>query len=475
MSYAEAAGKGSHQEQQKKYYNDKMVTCNSRGVDLDKLVDALHDDHILPHLSAIQKVKYGVMYALASDNLRVLENLVVNGLNVGDVHLTFKYHKIKVVNVSVSNIPYGISALDIQSAFSSYGAFKGARRIQRNFHGFHLYTGDWAVTFDELDKEIPSYVMVRGWLAYVKYDGQTQTCCQCSQSGHVFVNCPQRKQEETRPEETPRNENDKRTAEPEDMDTHEPPPNEPDLTEEEMNSTSTMQEENPGYQDVYQEILENLEPTAKEELAHVTVEDCQVPTFVESETQQSEENLKKQSQAWADSADEPCVSGTVGSKKPEEQSERKDQKTEVKTKVRPTIYCPNCRLDSHTEDQCGKVSYIKQTSKRKIGRRDSKPGKGETVGKKRRNIKGFKSDIESIVTRGSRCSDVQYIVESEGADELYALYLVSRFGSRGTALTASNLYITRNQNVMALWSKYSDEGMKRQDADELLMEAYEQF
>ena len=139
------------------------------------------------------------------------------------------------------------------------------------------------------------------------------------------------------------------------------------------------------------------------------------------------------------------------------------------------IYCPICRVDSHTEEQFGKVSYFKQTGKRKLGRQDSKPGKGESVGKKRRNIQGFKADLEAIVARGSRCSDVQYIVESEGTDELYALYLMSRYGPRGTALTTRNLSITRNEKVMAVWSQYSDEGMRRQDAEELLMKAYEWF
>ena len=202
------------------------------------------------------------------------------------------------------------------------------------------------------------------------------------------------------------------------------------------------------------------------------MEDCQVLTSVEIEAQQSEDNLKKQSQAWADSID---GSSTVGSEKPHEELKTKEWKTKVKTQVRPMVYCPNCRTDSHTEEQCGKVSFIKQTVKRKLGRRDSKPGKGETVGKKGENIDGFKSDLESIVCRGNRCSDVHYTVESDGAEKLYALFLLSRFGPRGTALTARNLYMTRNEEVMALWSQYSGEGLGRQDADELLMKAYEQF
>ena len=112
MSYAQAAGNGSQQE--KKYFNDSMVQCYSRNVALDDLVEALEKKRMLPHLTAIQRVKYSVMYALASDNFDVLQELVINGLDVGDVHLTFTYHKKKFTNVFVSNVPTGVKASDVQ-------------------------------------------------------------------------------------------------------------------------------------------------------------------------------------------------------------------------------------------------------------------------------------------------------------------------------------------------------------------------
>ena len=233
--------------------------------------------------------------------------------------------------------------------------------------------------------------------------------------------------------------------------THEPPPpNEPDPTEEEMRSTPTMQEENPelykplpddpAYSEAYQEILENLGLMTEDELSHVTVEDCQIPTTVESEVLMSGETSEKQSQAWADSKEESC---TVGSEKPQEKS--KTKKTKVKIKVGPTAYCPYCQVDSHTEEQCDKVSSARQTAKRKLGRKDSKPSKSESLFKKRKSMLGFRSDLESIVRRGDNSLDVQYIVERDDAERLYALYLMSCFGSRGTALSARKLYMTRNE------------------------------
>ena len=77
--------------------------------------------------------------------------------------------------------------------------------------------------------------------------------------------------------------------------------------------------------------------------------------------------------------------------------------------------------------------------------------------------------------RGNKSSDVQYIVESDDPESLYALWLVSRYGHRLTAFSARNLSITRNTRVMEFWSQYSGENMNRFAADEHLMRAYEQF
>ena len=416
------------------------------------------------------------MFALASEDGGVLEDLVVRGLDVRGLHLEFSYHKGQQLTVYVTNIPFGISQIDMYRAFSGFGVNFGSKQIKKKFRGFDLFTGDWILTYNRLVKPIPSYVSVRGWWAYVKYTGQESTCRKCNKSGHVFANCPQRQKNETKFEETPHG-NEEQHEEPENIDTNEmPPPNEPNLTEEEIKSTPSMQEEFPDLyklsheetanNDAFQEILENLKSVAKEELSHVVIEDCQVPTDVDSEVQPSEGTSRNQSQPWADSKEESC---TDGSEKPQE------KETKVKTKVGPTVYCPYCQVDSHTEAQCDKASFARQTAKRKLGKKDSKPSRSESLGKKRKNIQGFKAEIESIVLRGNKSSDVQYIVESEDPESLYALWLVSRYDHRLTALSARNLSITRNTRVMELWSQYSGENLNRFAADELLMKAYEQF
>ena len=54
MSYAQAtgSGNGNGHEQPKRYLNDKMVQCYSNGVSLDKLVEGLDHEKILPELTA---------------------------------------------------------------------------------------------------------------------------------------------------------------------------------------------------------------------------------------------------------------------------------------------------------------------------------------------------------------------------------------------------------------------------------------
>ena len=453
MSYANAAGNGNS-----KFFNAKMVTCWSKEVALEDLVEALYNRRILEKLTALQKVKYGKMFALASEDSKVLEDLVIRGIEVKGLHLEFTYHKGQQLTVYVTNIPFGILQMDMHRAFSGFGTNFGAKQIKKKFRGFELFTGDWILTYDRLVKPIPSYVSVRGWWAYVKYTGQEATCRKCNKSGHVYANCPQRRQEEPRNEDTSKEERKERPSEPENMDVHEPPPpNEPGPTQEEINSTPSMQEEFPEMhkpseeettsEGAFEEILENLK-------------------VVPGEDQRRVETPENQSQAWADSRDESCEDG---SEKPQE------KETKANIKVGSSAYCPYCRVDSHTEEQCGKVAFTRQTAKRKLGKKDSKPSRSESLGKKRKSIHRFKADLESIVLRGSKASDVQYIVESECPEELYALCLVSQYGHRLTALSARNLAINRNTKVMDFWSKFSSENMNRFPAEELLMKAYEQL
>ena len=97
-----------------------------------------------------------------SENHKILEDLVVYGLEVDGKHLVFKHHKANLTSVFVSNIPYGISSVDINSVFGKYGMIKGTKKLQKNFRGTKLFTGDWCILFEKITTPIPSYVLVSG-------------------------------------------------------------------------------------------------------------------------------------------------------------------------------------------------------------------------------------------------------------------------------------------------------------------------
>ena len=108
-----------------------------------------------------------------------------------------------------------------------------------------------------------------------------------------------------------------------------------------------------------------------------------------------------------------------------------------------------------------------QTSVKSSDSGDSKPGK---PGKK--DFKWFKSDLAQAVVKGRNTDGLQYIIETDDNTHLYAYYLLFCFGSLTEALKAEGHHMTRNEEVMALWVKFTSEGLSRKDAEELLMVAY---
>ena len=368
----------------------------------------------------------------------------------------------------VFNVPIGVNIADISHVFEDYGEIMEIKFDSKEYHGINIDTGKIFIYFSKITTNIPSYVEVRGWNAYVYYAGQLRTCRICGEPDHLGKDCPDNRtpggtsrRQQSNAQEPKKNEDRKST----DMDVQQ---------SSETNDSPSEVSVQPG---ACQEILTNLDITTDTASVSNMMEDQQIQRLVEEDDHQNAEKSNKQSQAWADSVDEDKEISVSGSEKPQETLEQSKLKIKVSTRVRPKPYCPNCRMDSHTEEKCGKVTFCKLPNKRKFGRLDSKPGKGELVAKKRKNFAFFKADLESIVCRGNQSSDIQYVMEMcDGADEtnaMFAIYLVSRFGKKSTALTARNIFMKDNEEVMTLWSKYSNEGMSREDAREHLLKCYE--
>ena len=105
----------------------------------------------------------------------VRETLVVAGMNVDGIYLNFGYHKRReLTKVYVANIPCGVRLVDIKRAFASYGTIREVKPIIKTFYGCHLDTGDRCIIFEKITKPIESYVVVRGWRAYVNIEDKLE-------------------------------------------------------------------------------------------------------------------------------------------------------------------------------------------------------------------------------------------------------------------------------------------------------------
>ena len=418
MPYAEAAGRGSHygNSQEPKYYNEKMISCNSNGISYEKLIDALHSERKLRHISAVQKVDFRILFALVVEDSTVRETLVEAGINVDGIHLNFGYHKRReLIKVYVANIPCGIPLVDIKRVFASYGTIREVKPIINVFHGCRLDTGDRCIIFEKITKPIESYVLVRGWRAYVKYRGQIRTCRNCGLTGHLFANCPSRKsQQQNRsiPEES------KVTPEsPVNMDDDYVP--EPDPTPEEINSISKVQEMDP-------ETSQSEDNVSEDSLDGEDTFSIRSPPGLVST--QDVQTISEERQPWGDVMDD-----------------KEDNIVQTKS------YCPQCEVDSHSVEEC-LFAVTKQNNKTKNpDSEDSKPGKVRI--RKEVNFKRFKSDLEQIVVDGKTTDWLQYVMEMENSSKFYVLYLLSVFGDFDEAHSTPGLYMAGNSEVMEFWAK----------------------
>ena len=67
----------------------------------------------------------------------------------------------------------------IYEAFKVYGIVHDITKIERIIQGRKIDTGDRVIIFTRIAINIPSYVYVRGWHAFVNYRGQQKTCRVC--------------------------------------------------------------------------------------------------------------------------------------------------------------------------------------------------------------------------------------------------------------------------------------------------------
>ena len=138
-------------------------------------------------------------------------------------------------------------------------------------------------------------------------------------------------------------------------------------------------------------------------LGNVTIENCIETSEVENVSEE-ESKITIQVKTWADRS------------APQEQG---ITKIKVKSGFKP--YCPRCKVDSYSEEECWNA-VCKSSNKRKLPIGDSKPGKGLTKSKKGRTIKRFKQDLKKVVCKGRVTDELQYVMEYDNRNEVYACF-----------------------------------------------------
>ena len=460
MSYADATKKGSSSSYGNssgdknlgKYFNDKLLICHKDNFTCEDVAEAMDKKGYFDQIIGLQTLGFGRTIGIEIAEVSVINELLVHGLVIKGNHRTFWLHKRREgIKVYVHQLPLGITQLEVRRAFGKYGKISNVMATQKVYRNRSIANGDWCVYFVGLNEAIPSYVAVRGWYAYTTYRGQVKTCRLCHSSDHLAKDCPKnrnRNQAEDAPNQEPQKE-----RQPE------------DITE-----------------DMASDIV----------LEKVTVEDCQTPTSVEPEGQQITQEPETRSQAWADSPEENPFE--VGSEKPQEDSssepatptsvqglifgtdtEISEDESPVSQSIwgdnmevkKPTVYCPQCREDSHSEEECT-ASIIDKANKKALSTEDRKKrNKGKVT------FKQFTNHLDLVVMRGNNTDEVQYIRELSEGDQVFALYLLFTYGDYAGA-QHRDFPVSENQDVMELWRRLS-RTMDKTAAEERLLGIYDQL
>ena len=174
MPYASTAGAGAHA--QTKYFNSNMVVFLAEKIAYERIAEELSRQEYWKAVTGIQKLDFHHRYAVAFSDPTLHDRLVVRGLNIDGVHVSFVYHAKKndLTRVLVSKLPIEVPNDEIRLALHYYGDILSVQQVTKVMFGKRLDTGDRVVIFKKMHKD----------KVYIMYTGQPKTCRSCGKVGH---------------------------------------------------------------------------------------------------------------------------------------------------------------------------------------------------------------------------------------------------------------------------------------------------
>ena len=164
----------------------------ANGVPHEQLADELNKNGYWKSVSGFQKVDFSRRFAIVMEDAELRDQLVEQGLDIDGKHVMFAHHRRRFnTRVYVSQLPIGINEIDLRKVSRFMVSFWKLIMM----YGCRIDTGDRVLIFRKINRHIPSYIFTRGWRAFLKYNGQPQTCRVCASTTHFAKDCPLNKKD----------------------------------------------------------------------------------------------------------------------------------------------------------------------------------------------------------------------------------------------------------------------------------------
>ena len=136
-------------------------------------------------------------------------------------------------------------------------------------------------------------------------------------------------------------------------------------------------------------------------------------------------------------------------------------------------YCPRCRVDSHSEEECHAALFEQANKKNSPLGTVRRVNKVKVVSEVREHLRSSRMPGPGTYER-ERTDELQYILELNNSDNVFALYSLFTYGDYAQA-QHREICMSGNWEVMDLWKRHSKRGVDKNAAEDLLREVHSQI